>query len=256
MQGEVRVAVVVPARFSSSRLPGKPLADIHGKPMVQHVYERACLVPSADAVIVATDDQRVWEAVVGFGGACVMASPDHASGTDRLTEVMERVDADIYINLQGDEPLVRPQDIELLAHGMTEFPDLEVATLCHPIPASEARDPNAVKVVVDSSGNAMYFSRALIPFDREGQGEATYMKHVGVYAYRRSVLERYAGLNQPMVECAERLEQLRLLSAGMRIRTFLVEPTGPGVDTPACLEKVRRLMAPLSLLNGLTDERD
>jgi len=238
---EQRVAIVIPARYGSTRLPGKPLADIAGKPMVQHVYERALQVANAQVVVIATDDERVAEAVRGFGGVCVMTSPDHPSGTDRLAEVMAQVDADIYINLQGDEPLVRPSDIEALAAGMLADASVNVGTLCHPIDAHEAGNPNTVKVVLAGNGNALYFSRSPIPYPRDSE-VATYLKHVGVYAYRRDVLAEYASLPQPMMEHAEKLEQLRLMAAGYRIRAYVVEPTGPGVDTPECLEQVRALM--------------
>lgn len=237
-----RVAIVIPARYGSTRLPGKPLADILGKPMIQHVYERALQVPGATDVVVATDDVRVADAVQAFGGRCVMTSPDHPSGTDRLAEVMTQLDADVYINLQGDEPLVRPADIGKLADGMFADPAVQVSTLCHPIDATEAVNPNTVKVVLASNGDALYFSRSPIPYPREAD-EAHYLKHVGVYAYRREVLAGYSTLPQPMMEQAEKLEQLRLLAAGMRIRAYEVEPTGPGVDTPECLEQVRALMS-------------
>lgn len=237
-----RVAIVIPARYGSTRLPGKPLADILGKPMVQHVFERACGVPGVHAVLVATDDARVADAVRGFGGACVMTSPDHPSGTDRLAEVMETVDADVYVNLQGDEPLVRPGDIATLTAGMLVDESVQVGTLCHPIGADEAANPNAVKIVLAANGDALYFSRSPIPYPRDPEF-AKYMKHVGVYAYRRKVLTEYGKLAQPMIEHAEKLEQLRLLAAGIRIRAFEVAPTGPGVDTPECLARVRRLMA-------------
>jgi len=239
---EQRVAIVIPARYGSTRLPGKPLADIAGKPMVQHVYERALQVSNAHVVIIATDDERVAEAVRAFGGEYVMTSPDHPSGTDRLAEVMGRVDADIYINLQGDEPLVRPSDIEALAAGMLADPSVNVGTLCHPIDAHEAGNPNTVKVVLAANGNALYFSRSPIPYPRDSE-TATYLKHVGVYAYRREVLAEYANLPQPMLEHAEKLEQLRLMAAGYCIRAYVVEPTGPGVDTQECLEQVRALIS-------------
>jgi 3-deoxy-D-manno-octulosonate 8-phosphate phosphatase (KDO 8-P phosphatase) len=238
-----RLAIVIPARYASTRLPGKPLADILGKPMVQHVYERAMQVPQAQTVLVATDDAKVADAVHAFGGRCVMTSPDHPSGTDRLAEVMTQVDADIYINLQGDEPLVRPEDISRLAEGMWADASVQVGTLCHAISADEANNPNMVKVVLATNGDALYFSRSPIPYARDGGDVARYLKHVGIYAYRKDVLAKYATLPQPMMELAEKLEQLRLLAAGMKIRAFEVDPTGPGVDTPECLERVRALMA-------------
>ncbi|MDD2465385.1 MAG: 3-deoxy-manno-octulosonate cytidylyltransferase [Desulfobulbus sp.] len=236
-----RIVIVIPARYGSTRLPGKPLAEIHGKPMAQHVYERALQVPGIAAVVVATDDSRVMETVQAFGGRCVMTSVDHPSGTDRLTEVMQSLDADVYINLQCDEPLVRPENISKLAQGMLEDTSIQIGTLCHPLPADEAGSPHLVKVVFSAKGDALYFSRSPIPYNRTPE-TACYYKHVGIYAYRREVLEVYAGLPQPMMEQAEKLEQLRLLAAGFRIRVFEVPPVGPGVDTPRCLATVRELM--------------
>ncbi|QLJ15634.1 3-deoxy-manno-octulosonate cytidylyltransferase [Pseudomonas putida] len=240
--GEQRIAIVIPARYGSTRLPGKPLADIAGKPMVQHVYERALQVSNAHVVVIATDDERVATAVSAFGGQYVMTSPDHPSGTDRLAEVMSQIEADIYINLQGDEPLVRPADIEKLAAGMLEDSEVGVGTLCHAIDSNEAVNPNTVKVVLAENGNALYFSRSPIPYPRDEEA-ASYLKHIGVYAYRREVLAEYPKLKQPPMEHAEKLEQLRLLAAGFCIRAYLVEPTGPGVDTPECLEQVRALIS-------------
>ena len=239
---DFRCAIVIPARYGSSRLPGKPLADIHGKPMVQHVYEQACKVRGICDVVVATDDQRIADAVKGFGGKAVMTSRNHASGTDRLVEVMQALTADAYINLQGDEPLVRPEDIELLVNAFKTDEALLVGTLCHPIMANEAINPNTVKVVVDAQGVALYFSRSPIPYPR-GSNAARYLKHVGVYGYRASVLSRYSGLETSMLESAESLEQLRLLHAGIRIKTFEVLPTGPGVDTPDGLKEVRHILS-------------
>jgi 3-deoxy-manno-octulosonate cytidylyltransferase (CMP-KDO synthetase) len=252
----MRTVIVIPARYGSSRLPGKPLADILGQPMIQHVHDRALMVPGVDRVVVATDDRRVADAVTGFGGLVVMTSPDHASGTDRLVEVMGQVPADLYVNLQGDEPLVRPDDIALLVNGMQQNPAIQVGTLCHPIEASEARNPNCVKVILAASGEAMYFSRSLIPFPRQGDA-ARYLKHVGVYAYRREVLAGYSRITQPMLEQAEVLEQLRLMHAGIRLHAFEIAPTGPGVDTPECLERVRALLSgqPEPVRSTLADVR-
>ncbi|OYU32010.1 MAG: 3-deoxy-manno-octulosonate cytidylyltransferase [Comamonadaceae bacterium PBBC2] len=237
-----RIVIVIPARYASTRLPGKPLVDILGKPMIQHVYERAAQVPGMAAVVVATDDARIADVVQGFGGTVVMTSAAHPSGTDRLTEVMSKVDADVYINLQGDEPLIRPQDIARLADGMKADPAVQVGTLYHSIAANEALNPNIVKVVLAHNGDALYFSRSAIPYPRD-ESAARYFKHIGVYAYRREVLESYASLPPSMLEASEKLEQLRLLSAGLCIRAFEVAPTGPGVDTPECLATVRRIMA-------------
>jgi 3-deoxy-D-manno-octulosonate cytidylyltransferase len=238
----MQVVIVIPARYGSTRLPGKPLLDIAGKPMIQHVVERAQQVQGVHDVVVATDDIRIVQAVEGFGGRALITSPDHPSGTDRLIEVMPQVPADLYINLQGDEPLIRPGDIEKLIHGMMDHPSAEVGTLCHPITADEAHNPNSVKLVVDAQGFAVYFSRSLIPYPRAAQA-ASYLKHVGIYAYKKSVLTRYSQLVQPMIEQAEQLEQLRLLWAGIQIKAFDIEPTPTGVDTPECLDKVRQILS-------------
>jgi 3-deoxy-D-manno-octulosonate 8-phosphate phosphatase (KDO 8-P phosphatase) len=237
------VAIVIPARFNSSRLPGKPLADIGGKPMVQHVYERALQVPGVQHVVVATDDSRVMQAVSDFNGDALMTSAQHPSGTDRLAEVMQQLPADIYINIQGDEPLVRPEDIALLVDGMRADSSVQIGTLCHSVSNLEAQNSNCVKVVLANNGDALYFSRSAIPFQRDAEDTASYLKHVGVYGYRREILQAYSQLPQPMIEQSEKLEQLRLLAAGFKIRAFTVEPTGPGVDTPECLERVRAIMS-------------
>ncbi|MFT8274138.1 3-deoxy-manno-octulosonate cytidylyltransferase [Kerstersia gyiorum] len=241
----MRIAIVIPARYASSRLPGKPLLDIHGKPMVQHVYERASQARGVDHVVVATDDARIFDAVRSFGGQAVMTRDDHPSGTDRLAEVMAKLPAEVYINVQGDEPMIRPGDIEILADGMRADPAIAVATLCHPISVQDAEDPNQVKVVLADNGDALYFSRARIPYVRDADTDTavTYLKHIGIYAYRHDVLRDYARLPRPVMERAEQLEQLRLLAAGLRIRALQVEAVGPGVDTPEGLERVRALMA-------------
>ncbi|EIM8549027.1 3-deoxy-manno-octulosonate cytidylyltransferase [Escherichia coli] len=237
-----KAVIVIPARYGSSRLPGKPLLDIVGKPMIQHVYERALQVVGVAEVWVATDDQRVEKAVQAFGGKSIMTRNDHESGTDRLVEVMHKVEADININLQGDEPMIRPRDVGTLLQGMRDDPALPVATLCHAISAEEATEPSTVKVVVNTRQDALYFSRSPIPYPRNAE-KARYLKHVGIYAYRRDVLQNYSQLPESMPEQAESLEQLRLMNAGINIRTFEITATGPGVDTPACLEKVRALRA-------------
>ena len=240
----MRTVIVIPARFASSRLPGKPLADLHGKPIIQHVHERACRVPEAERVVVATDDERIREVAAGFGAEVVMTDPDHASGTDRLVEVMADVDADLYVNLQGDEPLIRPEDISLLIRGMADDPEARVGTLCHPIDAREATNPNCVKVVRAANHEALYFSRSPIPYPRAPEA-AHYLKHVGIYAFRKPVLAEYSRLPRPPMEQAEGLEQLRLMHAGIRLHAFEVAPTAPGVDTPRCLERVRAIAAGL-----------
>lgn len=241
----MRTIIVIPARYQAVRLPGKPLANIHGKPMVQHVYERAIQVANVDEVLVATDDERIARAVEAFGGRVEMTSPDHPSGTDRMAEVMSRTHGDIYVNMQGDEPLVRSGDIAKLVDNMCANAAIEVGTLCEPLAAADAANPNIVKVVLADNGDALYFSRAPIPYPREGSAvEGCYLRHVGIYAFQRQALETYRSLPRPMVEKVEKLEQLRLLAAGIRIRTFLVEPTAPGVDTRECLARIRAIMSP------------
>lgn len=237
-----RVNIVIPARYNSSRLPGKPLLDLLGKPMIQHVYEKAAQVTGVSAVMVATDDERIFTAVENFGGKAVMTSPNHPSGTDRLVEVMSQCDGDVFINVQGDEPLVRPSDLQQLVDHMLEHPQLSAATLSHAIDAEEAKNPNTVKVVTTHHQQALYFSRSPIPFPRR-QECATYQKHIGVYAYRRELLERYAQLPNSNLEGAESLEQLRILQAGYAMGVLDVPETGPGVDTPECLARVRRILS-------------
>jgi 3-deoxy-manno-octulosonate cytidylyltransferase (CMP-KDO synthetase) len=239
----MKIVIVIPARYGSSRFPGKPLADIHGKPMIQHVYERSCQAACTGRVVVATDDRRIADAVTGFGGEVIMTASDHPSGTDRVVEVSRHIRADIYINVQGDEPLIRPDDIDLLARTMLEDPSCQVGTLCHPIPIEEALDANTVKMIVSHTGNALYFSRGLIPYVSNTTYQPEYLKHIGIYAYRAELLARYTTLPLSALENRERLEQLRLLEADLPIKAVRTTRTGPGVDTPACLEKVKRIMA-------------
>ncbi len=232
-----RSVIVIPARYGSTRFPGKPLADICGKPMIQHVYERALQVPNIGDVIIAVDDPRVSAAVASFGGKYIMTSAGHVSGTDRLVEVMNSIEAEIYINVQGDEPLFRPTDVQKLTIAMSHDPNIQVGTLCHTIGTQEAVDPNCVKVVLSNNGDALYFSRSPIPYQRQSENPH-YLKHIGIYAYRRTVLSKYSELSRPLIERIELLEQLRLLNAGIPIRTYEVKPTAPGVDTPEDLENV------------------
>lgn len=206
--------------------------------MIQHVYECALQVAGVAEVWVATDDPRVEQAVQAFGGKAIMTRNDHESGTDRLVEVMHKVEADIYINLQGDEPMIRPQDVETLLQGMRDDPALPVATLCHAISAEEATEPSTVKVVVNTRQDALYFSRSPIPYPCNA--EKARCLAARCYAYRRDVLQNYSQLPESMQEQASPLEQLRLMSAKGSTSAFEVAATGPGVDTPACLEKSAR----------------
>jgi 3-deoxy-manno-octulosonate cytidylyltransferase (CMP-KDO synthetase) len=242
----LRVVAVVPARYSSIRLPGKPLADIGGKPMVQHVYERAAQALGMAAVLVATDDQRVADAVAAFGGRAVMTRADHPSGTDRLAEVAAALDCDLVVNVQGDEPLLPSAMIAEAVAAFTD-PAVQMATLRRRFAtADEAADPNVVKVVVDRNGDALYFSRAPIPYGRNAAdhfASGLTSKHIGLYAYRRDFLLHLATLAPTPLEQAESLEQLRVLEHGYRIRVALTAHDSRGVDTPADLEHVRRLVA-------------
>lgn len=242
--------VIIPARFASTRLPGKPLLDIAGKPMVQRVYEQAKMSAASD-VIVATDDSRIQAAVESFGGKVVFTSSEHASGTDRLEEVVRFLslsDDEIIVNVQGDEPQIPPSVINQVANNLGNS-DASMATLCEKIQDEEtAFDPNAVKVVMDKSGYALYFSRAPIPWNRanfSAQGGAlqpgmALYRHIGIYAYRASFLHEYVGWEPCELEQTESLEQLRALWHGKKIHVERAQETPPpGVDTLSDLEKVR-----------------
>jgi len=216
--------------------------------MIQHVYERARQARGVKDVVVATDDPRILDAVHAFGGKALMTAESHQSGTDRLIEVMHHYPADAYINVQGDEPLIRPADIELLVDAL-QNPSTDVVTLCHKISADEAKNPNYVKVIFSQQKQALYFSRSPIPYPRNAN-HASYFKHIGVYAYKRKVLEQFYDLPFSLLESTESLEQLRLLEAGIDIQMIEVEETGPGVDTPQDLIKVERI------LNGQDSEAE
>ncbi|AUU21496.1 MULTISPECIES: 3-deoxy-manno-octulosonate cytidylyltransferase [Aeromonas] len=248
--------VVIPARYASTRLPGKPLADIHGKPMVQHVVEKA-LQSGADRVIVATDDERVQQALAPFAAAAgfevCMTSPDHQSGTERLAEVCRHYGfaADtIIVNVQGDEPLIPPVIIRQVADNLAAA-SAPMATLSVPIrDAEEAFNPNAVKVVTDREGYALYFSRASIPWDRDRFAQSReqigdhYQRHIGIYAYRAGFIQRYVDWAPSVLEQVEALEQLRVLWYGEKIHVAQALQAPPvGVDTQADLDKVRALLA-------------
>lgn len=239
-------AVIIPARYASTRLPGKPLRLIAGKPMIQHVYERALACRSIDSVLVATDDERIAAAVEAFGGRAVMTSPECRSGSDRVAEVAARLNFDIVINLQGDEPLISPATIEAVARVLAEEGEAQVATAAVRISSrGELRDPNVVKVVADLHGYAIYFSRLPIPYQmrRRHGGASPSFKHIGIYAYRSPFLQLFAKLPPTPLELAESLEQLRILEHGYKIRVVEVEHDSPGVDTEADLRRVRRLIS-------------
>jgi 3-deoxy-manno-octulosonate cytidylyltransferase (CMP-KDO synthetase) len=240
----ISATAIIPARYQSSRLPGKALADIAGRPMIEHVYRRAAAAKTVSRVLVATDDARIFDAVRAFGGEALMTSEAHQSGTDRLAEAAAAIDCDLVVNVQGDEPLLAPEIIDDAVMAFATDPRLEMSTLRRAITDAEERlNPNVTKVVVDKNGCALYFSRAPIPFTRPGQPEAPAWAHVGLYVYRRDTLLRLAALPQTEMERAEALEQLRALEHGIRIKAIKTTHATIGVDTPDDLERVRALMA-------------
>jgi len=240
----MRVVGLIPARYASKRFPGKALVDLLGKPLLQHVVERAGQARTLSEVIVATDDVRIADSVRGFGGKVQMTSPAHPSGTDRIAEVARDVGCDLVVNIQGDEPLIDPADIDAAVAPLLADRRIPMGTLACPLDLEQAGDPNAVKVVVGMDGFALYFSRAPIPYLRDGHGggASPYLLHIGLYVYRREILLRLAGLRPTPLEERERLEQLRALEHGIRIRVVGTDKPSLGVDTPEDLERVRRMM--------------
>lgn len=244
----MRIVGIIPARYQSSRFPGKPLVDILGKPMIRHVYERSDRAACLDRLIVATDDARIAAAVAGFGGEALLTRADHASGTDRLAEaarLLELDGGDIVVNIQGDEPLVDHRMIEALVEALQHDRDCPMATLAFPAESlPDYNNPNVVKVVVDRGLRALYFSRAPIPFVRDGAADApAFLKHLGFYAYSASFLQTFARLPPGRLEGLEKLEQLRALEHGYRIRVTLSPVDTRGVDTSEDLEAVAPRLA-------------
>jgi 3-deoxy-manno-octulosonate cytidylyltransferase (CMP-KDO synthetase) len=259
------IVAIIPARFGSTRLPGKPLSTIHGKPMVQHVWERARQARAVDRVLVATDDERIADAVRAFGGEVVMTSRAHATGTDRLAEAAAATDAEIVVNVQGDEPMLDTAFIDGVVAPLQAEPALPMSTVSLPLTdVDEMLSSAVVKVVTDAEGDALYFSRSPIPFVRDAadplrdlqRGEwlrasaaqavarGLARKHLGLYAYRREALARFASLPPSPLEQSESLEQLRALHHGMRIRVVSMQGrSGVAVDTPQDLERVRAIMS-------------
>ena len=238
----MKAVAVIPARYASTRLPGKPLLDICGKPLIQRVWEIVARARGLDEVVVATDDARIADAVESFGGKVCMTSPDCRSGSDRVREVAAALAADVYVNVQGDEPLLEPSAIETLLAVFTQDESVQVATLCSRISEEQARSPHQVKVIRDHTGNALYFSRAPLPFVRETTESAVFLGHIGMYAYRADALRDFASLPPSPLEQAEKLEQLRFLQAGISVRVLEMPPMGTGVDTPEDLELVRAVV--------------
>lgn len=233
---------IIPARLAATRLPDKPLLDIAGKPMIQWVYERASSASLLDEVMVATPDEEIFKCVESFGGKAVITAPGHRSGTDRLAEVARVIEADIIVNIQGDEPLLDPDAIDLLVQAMIDSPNVPMGSLMCPLTdAREADDPAVVKVVTDREGFALYFSRSKIPYPRD-PAAAPVQKHIGIYAYRREFLIAFAGLSPTPLEQAESLEQLRTLENGCQIKMVETNFSPVSVDTPEDLERVREIL--------------
>ncbi len=250
-----KVIGVIPARYNSSRLPGKMLVSIAGKPLIQWVYEHARQARLLDELLVAVDDRRVFDCVLGFGGKAVMTSAEHKSGTDRIAEVMEDIAADIVVNIQGDMPFIATQMIDETVKPLLDFPEIHMSTLKMLIPPEAYSDPSVVKVVTDEKGFALYFSRSLLPFPRISEGLKVY-EHIGLYVYRKDFLFEFARMPQTYLERIESLEQLRVMEKGYKI--LVVETKCPDanlrgfmVDTPADLikaeELARRFMTDTSL---------
>lgn len=240
-----KTLAVIPARFASTRFPGKVLANLGGKPIIQHVWERA-IRSKADEVLVAVDEQKVYDAVCAFGGKAVMTAKNHPTGSDRIWEVASRSDADAIINIQGDEPFVKPEVIDSLIDAITAADAPEMATVVVPCARAEfENNPNIVKVVLSADSYALYFSRSMIPFLRVGGTETETYRHWGIYAYRRTALERFVSLPEGKLEQCEKLEQLRALENGMRIKVIVTPYSSIGIDTPEELAKAEAFLASL-----------
>jgi len=234
----MKVICVIPARYGSKRFPGKPLASETGKPLIQHVYEAAARAKTLDAVLVATDDDRIRAAVVKFGGRAVTTRPDHPCGTNRVAEAARAFpDAEIVINFQGDEPELDPALLDGMVNAIRKrapHDSVEAVTVAGPLRPEEVNDPNSVKVVLGRSGDALYFSRAPIPWARDGEAErlAPMLKHFGIYAYRAQTIQDYAAMAPTPLEQTEKLEQLRWLENGRRMRVLITDRRPVGIDTP------------------------
>ena len=239
------IVIVIPARYASTRLPGKPLVELAGKPMIQRVYERAKLAKTASKVIVATDDQRIVDAVAAFGGEARMTRADHRTGTERVAEVAAHTEGEVFVNVQGDEPLLDPASVDIAVTALLEDPPASIGTVAVPIRTpGDIMDPNVVKTVLDFDGNALYFSRAPIPWVRDtgGHVQARHLKHLGLYVFQRDALIEYPTLPQGELERIEQLEQLRWMENGWKIRVAEVEHDAVSVDVPADVARVEELL--------------
>ncbi len=232
-----KIIAVIPARYASTRFPAKVLAKDSGKFLIQHTYERACLAKLPDRVIIAADDEKIAAACSQFGAECIMTSPDCASGTDRIAQAAGALDVDIVVNLQADEPEIDPENIDTLTRLLVDNPDAPMGTLVADFEnAQQVVDPNVVKVIVDVNGKAIYFSRSPIPYDRDKAGVGDigyYLRHLGIYAYRKDFLLKITSLPQTPLEKTEKLEQLRAIENGFDILVAKVKHTADGIDTPA-----------------------
>ncbi|MBL7812421.1 MAG: 3-deoxy-manno-octulosonate cytidylyltransferase [Bacteroidetes bacterium] len=240
-------SIVIPARYASTRFPGKPLADLNGKTMIRRVFEAASAVPGAQEVIIATDDEKIYDHTHSFART-VLTRPDHPSGTDRCAEILGHLmkPCDVVVNLQGDEPFIRPEQVLQLV-GLFSDPGVQIGTLKKALyNAEETDNPNTVKVVCDRRGRALYFSRSRIPYYREPGPEVQYFRHIGMYAYRVGTLQEISGLQPSVLENAEKLEQLRWLEAGYHIAVAETNWQSPAIDTPEDLEKALLFMKNLS----------
>jgi 3-deoxy-manno-octulosonate cytidylyltransferase (CMP-KDO synthetase) len=240
-----QVVVVIPSRYAATRLPGKPLVNLAGKPMVQRVYEQAKLAQTVHRVLVATDDQRIVDAVLAFGGEARMTRSDHRTGTERIAEVAAHEPGDVFVNVQGDEPLINPVAIDTAVAALLEDPPAPIATVATPIRhVPDIMDPNVVKTVLDFDSNALYFSRAPVPWVRDTQQKVhvKYWKHLGLYVFQRDALLEYPTLPQGELEKIEQLEQLRWLENGWKIRVAEVEHDAVSVDVPEDVTRVEKLL--------------
>jgi 3-deoxy-manno-octulosonate cytidylyltransferase (CMP-KDO synthetase) len=242
----VEAVGIIPARYDSKRLPGKPLAVIHDRPMIQHVYERAAQAETLERLVVATDNQRIYDAVARFGGQALMTSREHVSGTDRVAEAARQLmlsDLAIVVNIQGDEPLLRAEMVDRLVHTLRAKVEVDMATLAYPgIDGDDYHDPAVVKVVLNSAGLALYFSRAPIPAAREGGSVPPYYKHLGFYGYRNGFLQEFTRLAPGILEEHEKLEQLRALEHGCKVAVVVIPFDCISVDTVEDLARVRKIM--------------
>ena len=243
----MKIAVIIPARYASTRFEGKALAEISGKPMIQHVYERSVQADCVSDVLVATDDDRIIDAVKRFGGTAIMTSEENKSGTDRVGEAAEKMGMaldDIVINVQGDQPLLNPKSLEEVVGPILNESDIEISTLAFKIVSEREKiDPKDIKVTFDNEGFALYFSRATIPFARDGSTNHDIFKHLGIYAYTRRFLEIYRKLPVGKLEEIEKLEQLRVIEHGYRLRVVETPHDSPEVDLPIDIERIEKKLA-------------